>query len=211
ELATSKNRYIRALDHFLTYLNPEPHRRTFMKPFMRQDSAEYCAACHKVHLDVPVNDYRWFRGFNDYDNWQASAVSGQGARSFYYPAKSSTCVDCHMETVKSNDPGHHRDGTVHSHRFAAANTALAMVNNDVTQAHEIEKFLKSGFITVDIFAVSPINEKTEGTRMIRRGGDVPQANTGGAVGEEAEQAGPAVIREVGDVAAPIDKAQPKLA
>ena len=27
--------YIRAIDSFLTYLNPEPHRRTFMKPFMR--------------------------------------------------------------------------------------------------------------------------------------------------------------------------------
>ena len=36
---------------FITYLNPEPHRTTFMKAFMRQDSAEYCATCHKVHLD----------------------------------------------------------------------------------------------------------------------------------------------------------------
>ena len=42
-----------------------------------------------MHLDVPVNNYRWFRGFNDYDNWQASGVSGQGARSFYYPPKTS--------------------------------------------------------------------------------------------------------------------------
>ena len=58
-----------------------------MKPFMRQDVPEFCSACHKVHLDVPVNNYRWFRGFNDYDNWQASGVSGQGARSFYYPPK----------------------------------------------------------------------------------------------------------------------------
>ena len=89
---TSKNQYIRAMDSFLTYLNPEPHRQTFMKPFMRMDSSEFCSTCHKVHLDVPVNNYRWFRGFNDYDNWQASGVSGQGARSFYYPPKSSTCV-----------------------------------------------------------------------------------------------------------------------
>ena len=89
ELATSQNPYIRAIDYFLTYLNPEPHQQTFMKPFMRQDSAEFCSTCHKVHLDVPVNNYRWFRGFNDYDNWQASGVSGQGARSFYYPPKTS--------------------------------------------------------------------------------------------------------------------------
>ena len=56
---------------YLTYLNPEPHRETFMKAFMRQDSPEYCSACHKVHLDQPVNHYRWLRGFNEYDSWQA--------------------------------------------------------------------------------------------------------------------------------------------
>jgi len=33
ELASSKNKYLRAFEHFLTYLNPEPHRQTFMKPF----------------------------------------------------------------------------------------------------------------------------------------------------------------------------------
>jgi tetratricopeptide (TPR) repeat protein len=210
ELANSKNPYIRTLDRFLTYLDPEPHRRSFMKPFMRQDSPEFCAGCHKVHLDVPVNDYRWFRGFDDYDNWQASGVSGQGARSFYYPAQSSTCVDCHMTPVKSSDPGHHKDGTVHSHRFAAANTAVPFVNHDRTQLKATEDFLTSGFISVDIFAVSPVDEKTEGTRMIRRAGDAPQAMSSMAVGEEAEQSGPTVIRDVGQVAAPIDKAAPPL-
>jgi tetratricopeptide (TPR) repeat protein len=210
ELATSRNPVIRSLDRFLTYLNPEPHRRSFMKPFMRDEQAAYCSACHKVHLDVPVNDYRWFRGFNDYDNWQASGF-GDGARSFYYPPKRQTCVDCHMTTVKSADPGHHADGTVHSHRFAAANTAVPFVNHDEPQLAETEKFLKSGFISVDIFAVSPIDEKHEGTRMVRRVGDAPQAMSGFAVGEEAEQPQQVVIRDVGQVAAPVDKAQPALA
>jgi len=211
ELATSKNKYIHALDRFLTYLNPEPHRRSFMKPFMRQDAAEFCAACHKVHLDVPVNSYRWFRGFNDYDNWQASAVSGQGARSFYYPAKTATCVDCHMTSVKSDDPGHHADGTIHSHRFATANTAVAFANHDDLQLKTTEDFLKSGFISVDIFAVSPEDPKTERTPMIRRAGDnTPKLSTSMAVGEESDQTGPVMIRDVGQVAAPIDKAQPKL-
>jgi len=49
---------------------------------MRADTAEFCSSCHKVHLDVAVNRYRWIRGFNEYDNWQASGVSGQGARAF---------------------------------------------------------------------------------------------------------------------------------
>ena len=128
EIASSHNRYIQAVDTFLTYLAPQPHRQTFLKPFMKD--AEFCAACHKVHLDVPVNDYRWFRGFDDYDNWQASGVSGQGARSFYYPDKSMACADCHMPLVASRDPGN-IDGKVHSHRFAAANTAVAYANQDV--------------------------------------------------------------------------------
>jgi len=152
EIAASHNKYLQAVDYFLTYLNPEPHRRTFMKPFMRD--SEFCAACHKVHLDIPVNNYRWVRGFNDYDNWQASGVSGQGARSFYYPNKTSGCADCHMPLMDSHDPGN-RDGKVHSHRFPAANTALAHVNEDVAQMQAIEQFLKSGFITVDIFALLP--------------------------------------------------------
>jgi tetratricopeptide (TPR) repeat protein len=209
ELATSRNPYIRSLDRFMTYLNPEPHRRSFMKPFMRQDQAAYCSACHKVHLDVPVNDYRWFRGFNDYDNWQASGF-GDGARSFYYPPKGQTCVDCHMTSTKSTDPGHHADGTIHSHRFVAANTALPFVNHDQAQLAETEKFLTSGFISVDIFSVSPIDETSEGTRMVRRVGDAPQAMSSFAVGDEAEVPQQVTIRDVGQVAAPIDKAAPAL-
>jgi Cytochrome c554 and c-prime len=34
-LASSRQPVIRAVDRLLTYLDPEPHRRTFMKPFMR--------------------------------------------------------------------------------------------------------------------------------------------------------------------------------
>src|SRR5450759_4898851 len=100
-----------------------------MKPFMREDSAEFCSSCHKVHLDVPVNNYRWVRGFNEYDTWQASGVSGQGARSFYYPPKTSTCSECHMPQVASKDPGN-KSGQIHSHRFAAANMAVSYANQD---------------------------------------------------------------------------------
>jgi tetratricopeptide (TPR) repeat protein len=203
ELLSSKNKLIQDADYFMTYLNPEPHRRTFMKPFMRQDVPEFCSACHKVHLDVPVNQYRWFRGFNDYDNWQASGVSGQGARSFYYPKKSQNCADCHMPMVASNDPGN-IGGQVHSHRFPGANTAVPYANQDQAQLDATEKFLTSGFISVDIFAASPVNDR--GTAMVRRTGEGPQAMTGFAVGEEAEQSGNAVIRDIGQVAAPIDHA-----
>jgi Flp pilus assembly protein TadD len=204
-LLTSRNRAVRWLDRFLTFTEPEPHRRTFMKPFMRLDSAEFCSTCHKVHLDVPVNNYRWMRGFNDYDAWQASGVSGQGARSFYYPAQSMNCVDCHMPLVPSRDPGHH-DGKVHSHRFPAANMAVAYANRDHEQMRVTEEFLKSGFITVDIFAASPAEEIPRETPMLRRTGEAPRMMTAFATGEESEQAGAYFIREVGKLAAPIDRA-----
>ncbi|HYK91456.1 MAG TPA: tetratricopeptide repeat protein [Acidobacteriota bacterium] len=210
ELATSKNPFMHAVDHFLTYLNPAPHKKTFLKPFMRgAGSAEFCAACHKVHLDVPVNNYRWFRGFNEYDNWQASGVSGQGARSFYYPAQSQNCAECHMPLVDSQDPGN-IGGKVHSHRFPGANTAVPFVNRDTVQLDTIEQFLKSGFISVDVFAMSPVDEQRGQTQMVRRASEGPQAMSTFAVGEEAESTGPVVIREVGKVAAPIDHAATKL-
>jgi hypothetical protein len=154
ELAASKNPLVRTLHDFMIKLNPEPHRRVFLKPFMKQQTAEFCSSCHKVHLDVPVNHYRWIRGFNEYDNWQASGVSGEGARSFYYPPKPQQCADCHMPLEPSNDMGNIA-GKVHSHRFPGANTALPTANEDAAQLKATEDFLTSGALTVDIFALSP--------------------------------------------------------
>jgi tetratricopeptide (TPR) repeat protein len=205
DLASSRNKYIRWIDNFLTYTDPEPHRRTFIKPFMREQPAEYCSTCHKVHLDQPVNDYRWLRGFNDYDNWQASAVSGQGARSFYYPPRPSNCNDCHMPMVKSADPAA-KNGLVHSHRFATANTAVAHVNGDKQQMDETLRFLQSGFVTVDLFAITPLDEHKGEPAMVRRGGDLQKLNSTMAVGEEAETSGQYFVREVSKVAAPINTA-----
>ena len=92
---------------------------------------------------MPVNGYRWFRGFNDYDNWQASGISGEGARSFYYPPKPQKCADCHMPLVPSNDPAA-KNGMVRSHRFPGANTALPFVNGDAVQLKAVQEFLRDG-------------------------------------------------------------------
>ncbi|HVW83985.1 MAG TPA: tetratricopeptide repeat protein [Bryobacteraceae bacterium] len=202
-LASSDNPLLRKVGDFLTYLNPEPHKRTFMKPFMQQDTSTYCSACHKVHLDEPVNHYRWLRGFNEYDSWQASGVSGQGARSFYYPPKSQGCADCHMTMVKSSDPGNH-DGMIHSHRFIAANTALPYVNNDAVQLEQEIKFLQSGFMTVDLFAASPVEDTKGELQMRRRASEAPMLNSSFGVGEESDQSGPVTIRDVGRVMAPLN-------
>ena len=211
ELAASKNPVIRWLHDYSVYLNPEPHRRAFFKPFMHdQHSAEFCSSCHKVHLDIPVNHYRWIRGFNDYDNWQASGVSGLGARSFYYPPKPQRCLDCHMPLVESADYGN-TDGKLHSHRFPAANTALPTANEDQKQMQAVLDFLKNGVLSVDIFAVSPE------TGTLKAAANVPggELSTTFAVGEEAESsaapaAGTANNAEPFEVTAPLNKVQPAL-
>ena len=185
ELAASKNPLVRTLHDFLIKLNPEPHRRVFLKPFMKEQTPEFCSSCHKVHLDVPVNHYRWFRGFNDYDNWQASGVSGQGARSFYYPPKLQQCADCHMPLEPSNDMGNVA-GKVHSHRFPAANTALPTANEDAAQLKATENFLTSGALTVDVFALSSASAPLKSSPAKAGAGAQPELSTTFAVGEEAE-------------------------
>jgi tetratricopeptide (TPR) repeat protein len=202
EMAATKNPLSRALHDFLVKLNPEPHRRVFLKPFMREQTAEFCSSCHKVHLDVPVNHYRWIRGFNEYDNWQASGVSGQGARSFYYPAKSSQCADCHMPLTRSSDQGN-IDGFVHSHRFPAANTALPTANEDAEQLKLTEDFLKSGILSVDIFALSPA--RTQLNPGVANQSDL---STTFAVGEEAETKITPGEAEVVPVTAPLSRVEP---
>jgi Flp pilus assembly protein TadD len=205
EMAATKNPVARALHDFLIRLNPEPHRRVFLKPFMRTQTPEFCSSCHKVHLDVPVNSYRWFRGFNEYDNWQASGVSGQGARSFYYPPKAQQCADCHMPMERSQDAGN-INGFVHSHRFPAANTAVPTANEDDEQLKLTEKFLKSGQLTVDIFAVSPAQAVLKSDAA-----NQSELATTFAVGEEAEtKISPGVEGEVVPVSAPLNRVQPAL-
>ena len=203
ELAASKSPVVRALHDFLVNLNPEPHRRQFLKPFMRVQSAEFCSSCHKVHLDQPVNHYRWFRGFNEYDNWQASGVSGQGARSFYYPAQPSQCVDCHMPLTHSLDMGN-VNGAVHSHRFPGANTAVPATNEDAEQLVVTEQFLKDKNLTVDIFALSPARDELKPGVSTQS-----DLSTTFAVGEEAEtRIAPATEAEATPVTAPLNRVQP---
>jgi tetratricopeptide (TPR) repeat protein len=203
DLATSGNPVLAAAHDALLYTDPEPHRRTFLKPFHREQTPEFCASCHKVHLDVPVNAYRWFRGFNEYDNWQASGVSGEGARSFYYPPKPQRCADCHMPRVRANDPAA-KDGYVRSHRFPGANTALPIVNHDAEQLKVTQDFLRDGQISVDVFGLvrgeTPAAARTTGPAEPRLASTFGQGEESTSFG-----AGPAVLSPPRPVVAPLDR------
>ena len=204
DLAVSENPLLQLGHDALLRLDPEPHRKAFLKPFHREQSSEFCSACHKVHLDGPVNAYRWLRGFNEYDNWQASGVSGQGARSFYSPKEPLRCADCHMPLVAAKDPAR-PDGRVHSHRFPAANTALPVAHGDAEQLRVTQEFLSSGAVSLDVFGLvrAPAAEPAPGAAA--RVAEPRLASTF-AVGEEALHDGaPGVVAPAPEVLGPIDR------
>ena len=205
DLAASDNPLLAFAHDRLTFLDPEPHRRTFMKPFHREQTPEFCSSCHKVHLDVPVNSYRWFRGFNDYDNWQASGMSGEGARSFYYPPAPMKCADCHMPRVPSTDPAA-KNGMVKSHRFPAANTALPFVNGDAEQLRITQKFLQDNVVSVDVFGLVRGGDAGDAAEKTVASADQDLASTF-AVGEESMNFGArqAFIAKPAEVVAPLGK------
>lgn len=113
---------------------------------------EFCGTCHKQSLITPVNNYKWLRGFDEFDGWQNSGISGFSARSFYYPEEPRTCQQCHMPEVPSNDAGND-DGYVNSHRFLGANTALSAFHGYGDQLRATADFLTDNVISVDIFAL----------------------------------------------------------
>jgi tetratricopeptide (TPR) repeat protein len=137
---------------------PTVHKRQMLKPFFR--TSEFCATCHKVALNVPVNNYRWLRGQNEYDNWHDSGVALNASRTFYLPPTKRVCQDCHMppEPATRGDVAA-KNGVVRSHRFLAVNTGLPFVRGDQESIKKIEAFLRDEKLRVDIFAV-----KTEGMK-----------------------------------------------
>jgi Flp pilus assembly protein TadD len=205
DLAVSENPVLRWAHDYLLNVDPQPHKKTFLKSFHTDQTPEFCSSCHKVHLDIPVNSYRWFRGFNDYDNWQSSGVSGEGARSFYYPAKPQKCADCHMPMVAANDPAA-IDGKVHSHRFPGANTALPHVNGDEEQMKVVQDFLRDGQVSIDIFGMVRGEPPQKIEKQIAGSEDQRLASTF-AVGEESMNFGAqqAFIAQPAEVIGPLGR------
>ena len=157
--AASDRRSLQWLNRQLIKAKPGFHKKTFLKPLHR--TPEFCGTCHKVHLPVELNDYKWLRGQNHYDGYVLSGASGTGVASFYYPPKAETnCNGCHMPLHASEDFGARpRDESgepkVHDHMFPSANTAIPVLvgleNADAVVAKH-QKFL-DGVLRVDLFGV----------------------------------------------------------
>lgn len=155
--ASSDNAVLQWINNQLVKAKPSFHKKTFLKPLHK--SAEFCGACHKVHLPFALNHYKeWLRGQNHYDSWLLSGVSGHGARSFYYPETAQTdCNGCHMALKESDDFGARildDSGKLktHDHFFPSANSAINwMTGND--RHIERHKAMLKGTMRVDVFGV----------------------------------------------------------
>jgi len=141
-----------AMNKMMIKLKPEAHSKGMLNPI--HTGEKFCATCHKVSLDVEINQYKWLRGQDEYDAWQASGVSYNAVASFYNPPKPLDCRNCHMKKVASSDKGNNR-GQVKSHFFPAANTALPVLPKSANEEwlKRTSVFLQDGRAVVDIFGV----------------------------------------------------------
>lgn len=156
---------LRWINEQLVKAKPEFHKKTFLKPLHR--TTEYCGTCHKVHLPVELNDYKWLRGQNHYDSFFLSGVSGQGVSSFYYPPQAETnCNGCHMKPIPSDDfAARVRDDSGErktlDHFFPSANTALPVLEAELgrlsperaAEAVRAHREFNEGAVRVDLFAL----------------------------------------------------------
>ena len=155
--AYSDNPVLQFINNTLVKAKPSFHKQQFLKPFHK--SAEFCSACHKVHLPFAVTHYKEFlRGQNHYDNYLLSGVSGVGAGSFYYPESAEhNCNGCHMPLKASSDfgaklfPGA-KQPSIHDHLFLGANTGITWFHgyDEAIEAHQ--EFLQD-CMRVDIFGL----------------------------------------------------------
>ena len=155
--ATSQNPILRWTSALLIKGKPSFHKRSMLKPFHLE--AEFCSTCHKVHLPEELNKYRWLRGQNHYDSFLLSGVSGHGVASFYYPDVAvTTCNECHMELVASNDFGakprlSEDELVIRDHQFPAANTALVSLADLPEESLAAHRKMLEGALRVDIFGI----------------------------------------------------------
>ena len=132
-----------------------------MKPAVMNDG-EFCGSCHKVSIHEDVNGKKWLRGQNDFDGWEQGpyALGGEKtATAIYAPdVEAQTCQSCHMppEGASEHELAAKSDASgkkvVRSHRFLAANTAIAALAHDQGTVDAQAQMLKDA-VRVDVIAV----------------------------------------------------------
>ena len=119
------------------------HRRAMMRPLLKRP--EFCASCHKAAVVPALNGRKWFRTFSVFDEWQQSAFSGETVQPLSVRSYEN-CQTCHM-------PVDEKSGYA-VHRWPGGNTAIPAHYGWPQQVKATADLLKSGVVSVDIFALS---------------------------------------------------------
>ncbi|MBK8150537.1 MAG: hypothetical protein IPK58_20650 [Acidobacteria bacterium] len=144
--------------------NVGDHRRAMMRNLLKKP--EFCGACHKSQVPKELNDYKFLRAFAVADELQMSSFSKESPHPFYVRNK-ETCNTCHMKDVPTkNFDVSAKDGTISSHRFASANTAIPTFYGYKEQLEEVVNFLQDDKMGVDIFALHHRAEGKSRDRLI---------------------------------------------
>jgi Flp pilus assembly protein TadD len=155
------------------------HRRAMMRPLLKEP--EFCATCHKGSAPPALNNYKFLRGFNAYDEWQQSGASHEVAAPYYRREQRADCRSCHMPKVDSVNDVAARDGVISSHRWLGANTAAPLFYGQTRQVELIEEFLRAQVLSVDIFAlrieatgrlVAPLSTSSDNVVALQPGEEV---------------------------------------
>jgi tetratricopeptide (TPR) repeat protein len=127
------------------------HRRAMMRPLLK--TPEFCGACHKSQVPRELNDYKFLRAFMVADELQQSSFSKESPHPFYVRDK-ETCNSCHMkrEAAPLFDVSA-KQGTLVSHRWATANTAIPTFYKWPDQLSAVTRFLENDALGIDIFAI----------------------------------------------------------
>ncbi len=114
-LASSNEKYGRALYAAMLHLEPQPHKEFFLKPFMSEQTGAFCSTCHKLNPGMTREGIA-IDMMNLYDSWQQGPFAGRRVAAFTHLSREKDCAACHMPLVPSDDPAA-IDGKVHDHTF----------------------------------------------------------------------------------------------
>ncbi len=146
-LLNTNNRLAERLAGFLIQASPSKHKAFFNNSITAQPAS--CATCHAQYMDKTMNDWGWVKMQDEYSAWLESPYSGHASENFSADSV-TTCQDCHMRKVPSNDPSAGEDGLITSHHFAAANTVIPTYFGLDKQLANVTRFLQSNKIRITL-------------------------------------------------------------
>jgi Flp pilus assembly protein TadD len=120
-------------------------------------TAAMCGSCHRSFLSPETGNPSHLVGQDELGAWQRSAYAGSLATRVDEPVAAAECRTCHMplEAAPHGDAAA-KDGRIHSHRFAGANTWLASMRGDDAQLAAVRAMLK-GAASLDVAVATEAN------------------------------------------------------